>query len=212
MAVADASHFDGLISFLKQKRENITFHDIISLAEVAAQSLQGFFQAMDAKVYRELREIAGYIDSDAHRDRRAAGQRPEEHPHPVGRRGARRHRGGDRDGDQHHHGMRRGADGRGRERSGRLQGAGRREDDDHLRSLLVPGHHRPAHRQGGRDAAAHRAARRALRRCHAGEGSRRLHQRRRNARAPSARRNSCSTARSSPAKASTSPMVDEMFP
>ena len=63
MAVADSSHFDGLVSFLKQKRENITFHDIISLAEVAAQSLQGFFQAMDAKVYRELREIAGYIDS-----------------------------------------------------------------------------------------------------------------------------------------------------
>jgi chemotaxis protein CheZ len=63
MAVADPSHFDGLIGFLKQKRENITFHDIISLAEVAAQSLQGFFQAMDAKVYRELREIAGYIDS-----------------------------------------------------------------------------------------------------------------------------------------------------
>jgi len=62
MAVADPSHFDGLISFLKQKRENITFHDIISLAEVAAQSLQGFFQAMDAKVYRELREIAGYIE------------------------------------------------------------------------------------------------------------------------------------------------------
>ena len=63
MAVADSSHFDGLVNFLKQKRENITFHDIISLAEVAAQSLQGFFQAMDAKVYRELREIAGYIDS-----------------------------------------------------------------------------------------------------------------------------------------------------
>ena len=63
MAVADASHFDGLIGFLKQKRENITFHDIISLAEVAAQSLQSFFQAMDAKVYRELREIAGYIES-----------------------------------------------------------------------------------------------------------------------------------------------------
>src|SRR6185312_14609824 len=43
--------------------DNVTFHDIISLAEVAAQSLQGFFQAMDAKVYRELREIAGYIES-----------------------------------------------------------------------------------------------------------------------------------------------------
>jgi chemotaxis protein CheZ len=63
MALADASHFDRLVDFLKQKRENVTFHDIISLAEVAAQSLQGFFQAMDAKVYRELREIAGYIES-----------------------------------------------------------------------------------------------------------------------------------------------------
>jgi len=63
MALADASHFDRLVEFLKEKRENVTFHDIIMLAEVAAQSLQGFFQAMDAKVYRELREIAGYIDS-----------------------------------------------------------------------------------------------------------------------------------------------------
>ena len=35
MAVADPSHFDGLIGFLKQKRENITFHDIISLAAVS---------------------------------------------------------------------------------------------------------------------------------------------------------------------------------
>jgi chemotaxis protein CheZ len=63
MALSDASHFDRLVDFLKQKRENVTFHDIIALAEVAAQSLQGFFQAMDAKVYGELREIAGYIDS-----------------------------------------------------------------------------------------------------------------------------------------------------
>src|SRR3954469_23974937 len=63
MSMAQANHFDGLISFLKEKRENITFHDIITLAEVAAQSMQGFFKAMDAKVYRELREIAGYIES-----------------------------------------------------------------------------------------------------------------------------------------------------
>jgi chemotaxis protein CheZ len=66
MALADASHFDRLVDFLKQKRENVTFHDIISLAEVAAQSLQSFFQAMDAKVYGELREIAGYIESMRH--------------------------------------------------------------------------------------------------------------------------------------------------
>jgi chemotaxis protein CheZ len=63
MPVTDSSHFDRLIEFLRQKRDNVTFHDIITLAEVAAQSLQSFFQAMDAKVYRELREIAGYIES-----------------------------------------------------------------------------------------------------------------------------------------------------
>jgi chemotaxis protein CheZ len=63
MALADASHFDRLVEFLRQKRENVTFHDIITLAEVTAQSLQSFFQAMDAKVYGELREIAGYIES-----------------------------------------------------------------------------------------------------------------------------------------------------
>src|SRR5437763_8874708 len=63
MSLAQTNHFDGLIGFLKQKRDNITFQDIISLAEVAAQSMQGFFKAMDAKVYRELREIAGYIES-----------------------------------------------------------------------------------------------------------------------------------------------------
>ena len=66
MALADASHFDRLIDFLKQKRDNVTFNDIISLAEVSAQSLQSFFQAMDTKVYRELREIAGYIESMRH--------------------------------------------------------------------------------------------------------------------------------------------------
>jgi chemotaxis protein CheZ len=66
MALSDTSHFDRLVDFLKQKRENVTFNDIISLAEVAAQSLQGFFHAMDAKVYRELREIAGYIETMRH--------------------------------------------------------------------------------------------------------------------------------------------------
>src|SRR5206468_3866243 len=66
MALADASHFDRLVGFLKQKRDNVTFNDIISLAEVSAQSLQDFFQSMDVRVYRELREIAGYIESMRH--------------------------------------------------------------------------------------------------------------------------------------------------
>src|SRR6476469_1616068 len=66
MALADASHFDRLVDFLKQKRDNVTFNDIISLAEVSAQSLQSFFHALDAKIYGELREIAQYIETMRH--------------------------------------------------------------------------------------------------------------------------------------------------
>jgi chemotaxis protein CheZ len=61
--MANTKVFDDLVDFLKQKRENVTFIDIIRLAEIAAQSLQAFFETFDATVYRELREIAGYIDS-----------------------------------------------------------------------------------------------------------------------------------------------------
>jgi chemotaxis protein CheZ len=63
MASGNTQHFDALVDFLRQKRENVTFTDIIRLAEIAAESLQSFFQTFDVTVYRELREIAGYIDS-----------------------------------------------------------------------------------------------------------------------------------------------------
>jgi chemotaxis protein CheZ len=63
MASANTQHFDALVDFLRQKRENVSFTDIIRLAEIAAQSLQSFFQTFDVTVYRELREIAGYIES-----------------------------------------------------------------------------------------------------------------------------------------------------
>jgi chemotaxis protein CheZ len=63
MAKADAQHFERLIDFLKAKREDVTFGDIITLAEIATQSVQSFFATMDATVYRELREIAGYIEN-----------------------------------------------------------------------------------------------------------------------------------------------------
>jgi chemotaxis protein CheZ len=61
--MGDNKIFEDLVEFLKQKRENVTFIDIIRLAEIASQSLQAFFQTFDATVYRELREIAGYIDA-----------------------------------------------------------------------------------------------------------------------------------------------------
>jgi chemotaxis protein CheZ len=63
MASGNTQHFDSLVDFLKTKRENVTFTDIIRLAEIAAQSLQSFFETFDVTVYRELREIAGYIDT-----------------------------------------------------------------------------------------------------------------------------------------------------
>ncbi|MBI3433884.1 MAG: protein phosphatase CheZ [Proteobacteria bacterium] len=63
MTSGNAQHFETLIGFLKEKRENVTFGDIIRLAEISAESLQGFFRSMDWTVYRELREIAGYIET-----------------------------------------------------------------------------------------------------------------------------------------------------
>ena len=39
--MADNKIFEDLVEFLKQKRENVTFIDIIRLAEIASQSLQG---------------------------------------------------------------------------------------------------------------------------------------------------------------------------
>jgi chemotaxis protein CheZ len=63
MVTGNTKVFEDLVEFLKTKRENVTFIDIIRLAEIAASSLQSFFETFDTTVYRELREIAGYIDS-----------------------------------------------------------------------------------------------------------------------------------------------------
>ncbi len=54
---------ENLIGCLNQKRkEAVTFADVLALAEITAQSLQVFFETMDTAVYREMREIAGYIE------------------------------------------------------------------------------------------------------------------------------------------------------
>jgi chemotaxis protein CheZ len=46
----------------RKKRDAVTFVDVLELAEITAQSLQVFFETMDTAVYREMREIAGYIE------------------------------------------------------------------------------------------------------------------------------------------------------
>jgi chemotaxis protein CheZ len=64
MPNASAPQLDHILSFLRQKRrEDVTFADVAALAEIAVQSLQSFFDRLDASVYRELRDIAAAIDA-----------------------------------------------------------------------------------------------------------------------------------------------------
>jgi chemotaxis protein CheZ len=63
MARLKTQHLEELIGSLnKKRRDAVTFADVLSLAEITAQSLQVFFETMDTAVYREMREIAGYIE------------------------------------------------------------------------------------------------------------------------------------------------------
>lgn len=53
----------ALADCLKQKRnEPTSFSEVLALAELSAQSLQAFFETMDTTIYREMHEIAGYIE------------------------------------------------------------------------------------------------------------------------------------------------------
>ena len=64
MSTASAQQLNHVLSYLRQKRsEDVTFADLAGLAEIAVQSLQSFFDRLDASVYRELREIAQYIEA-----------------------------------------------------------------------------------------------------------------------------------------------------
>ena len=55
---------DQIASYLKDRRScSISFADVISLAEIAAQSLRTFFVTLYSTVYKELQEIAVYIES-----------------------------------------------------------------------------------------------------------------------------------------------------
>jgi chemotaxis protein CheZ len=64
MARSNAEQLEQIASYLKDGRSgNISFGDVISLAEIATQSLRTFFATMDSTVYKELRDIAGYIES-----------------------------------------------------------------------------------------------------------------------------------------------------
>jgi len=61
--MADTQHLNRIVSYLKETRaQNVALSDVVALAEVTAESLQTFFETLDTTLYRELRDIAVYID------------------------------------------------------------------------------------------------------------------------------------------------------
>jgi chemotaxis protein CheZ len=63
MARVKTQQLESLIECLHQKKgEDVSLADVLSLAEITAKSLHVFFDAMDTAIYREMHEIAGYIE------------------------------------------------------------------------------------------------------------------------------------------------------
>jgi chemotaxis protein CheZ len=62
MAVAIQQHHDRIAAYLKQKLgADASLADVVALAEITAQSLQGVFASLDSALHRELQGIADYI-------------------------------------------------------------------------------------------------------------------------------------------------------
>lgn len=64
MAKAKKAHFEEMQSFARrQEAGEPTFAEVMKLAALAAESMQSFCESMDATTYRELRDIANYIET-----------------------------------------------------------------------------------------------------------------------------------------------------
>jgi chemotaxis protein CheZ len=64
MAKPNHAHLDPVVDFLRGRdKSDVTLSDVVTLAEITADSLKTFFSSIDAAVYRELREIADYISA-----------------------------------------------------------------------------------------------------------------------------------------------------
>jgi chemotaxis protein CheZ len=62
MAVAIQQHHDRIAAYLQQKLgADASLADVVALAEITAQSLQGVFESLDGALHRELQGIADYI-------------------------------------------------------------------------------------------------------------------------------------------------------
>ena len=55
-------HLERVAAYLKARRDDdVSLADVLALAEITAQSLQGLFASLDGRMHRELRGIADYI-------------------------------------------------------------------------------------------------------------------------------------------------------
>ncbi len=58
-----AKHSDEILVLLREAKEkDIRLGDVMSMAEVMMNSMHGFFESLDMSVYKEMREIASYIE------------------------------------------------------------------------------------------------------------------------------------------------------
>ena len=64
MAKAKKAHFEEMQAYA-HAQENLapSFAEVMKLAALAAESMQAFCESMDATTYRELRDIANYIET-----------------------------------------------------------------------------------------------------------------------------------------------------
>ena len=64
MTKASKAHFDDMKAYAhKQAESEPNFAEVMKLAALAAESMQSFCESMDATTYRELRDIANYIET-----------------------------------------------------------------------------------------------------------------------------------------------------
>ena len=64
MAKAKRAHFEDMKNFAREQEGAApSFAEVMKLAALAAESMQSFCESMDATTYRELRDIANYIET-----------------------------------------------------------------------------------------------------------------------------------------------------
>lgn len=63
MKASSATPYDRMLSYLRERKNTEpSLADVVNLAGLTAESMQAFCVAIDAAVYRELRDIASYIE------------------------------------------------------------------------------------------------------------------------------------------------------